>query len=91
MNSTVHLINADWNSVNVDVRQGDNGDVNQNNNLGTRNLARNQEWVIQTEQNIQYRWDRDPDNPNGTYTDWVNIPIYPDQPQDIPQHIGSAG
>jgi hypothetical protein len=69
------LYNRDWQTgVNVEAHQGMSFDPNQNPSLGTRHLTYQTSWIIDSgTDDVQYRRDTDPDNPDGRMTDWTNL------------------
>jgi hypothetical protein len=69
------LHNRDWqNGVNVEARQGSHIVPEQNPSLGTCWLQYNENWVITSgTDDVFYRRDTDPNNPNGNMTEWVDL------------------
>jgi hypothetical protein len=72
--ANVHLINEDWDQVNVEVRRGNETDCALNAAFETKLLARGDEWVIPAPGvDVCYRRDADPDHPNGQWTEWRRV------------------
>jgi hypothetical protein len=67
---TLTLKNQDFASVNVEVRLGKNADCGQNAAFGTRQLKQGETWTITTGQDVCWRRDANPVNPNGQWTGW---------------------
>src|SRR6185369_5775009 len=75
--STVILMNENWAKVTVEVRKGNNGEIEKNPSLGKKTLTKGQEWRIESQgESIYYRRDTDPDHPNGKMTVWTHRPVY---------------
>lgn len=76
---TVILRNKSWNSMTVEARIGNNT-VPENNPLvsgSPKVLYLNNDWNILSDgEDVYYRRDADPDNPDGTMTDWSLRPCY---------------
>ena len=72
---TITLHNRDWQAgVNVEAHQGMSSDYDQNPSLGTRTLSYENDWVIDSgTDDVQYRRDNNPDQPDGTMTAWTNL------------------
>jgi hypothetical protein len=67
---TLTLKNQDFATVNVEVRLGKNADCNQNRAFGTRQLRQGETWTITTGQDVCWRRDANPVQPNGEWTGW---------------------
>jgi hypothetical protein len=67
---TLTLKNQDFAAVNVEVRLGKNSDCNQNAAFGTRQLKQGETWTITTGQDVCWRRDANPAQPNGQWTAW---------------------
>ncbi len=79
MSSRVHLVNNDWDHVEVQVRVGDAGNAEGNPLLGTRDLTRGEDWVVASDgQNVWWRRD----SGDGIFMQWNDQPCYPGQDED---------
>jgi hypothetical protein len=67
---TLTLRNPDFATVNVEVRLGKNADCNQNAAFGTRQMRQGESWTITTGQDVCWRRDANPVQPNGQWTGW---------------------
>lgn len=67
---TLTLRNPDFAAVNVEVRLGKNSDCNQNAAFGTRQMRQGETWTITTGQDVCWRRDTNPAQPNGQWTNW---------------------
>lgn len=76
---TVILRNKSWNIVSVEARKGNNTNPEENPPVedSPKTLNLNQDWIIESDaEDVYYRRDADPDNPDGTMTDWTLRPCY---------------
>ncbi len=74
---TVILRNRNWRNVTVEVRQGDNSWPENNRWIGRRSLSTGEEWPVQSSgEDVWYRRDANPDNPDGNMTVWIHRPCY---------------
>ena len=67
---TIIFRHPNFTSVNVEVRVGPNADCNDNVEAGARQLPRGATWSLQTNQDVCWRRDLNPDAPNGQWTSW---------------------
>jgi hypothetical protein len=71
---TVILANDSWDKVQVQVTKGNNTNAESNPSLGSRTILRDDNWTILSDgENIWYRRDSNPDNPDGSRTYWTLI------------------
>jgi hypothetical protein len=71
---TVILNNENWDRIQVQVTKGNNTDAESNSSLGTRTLHRDENWtILSAGENIWYRRDSNPDNPDGSWTYWTLV------------------
>ena len=76
---TVILRNESWNSITVEALMGNKGVVEENAPVdgSPRLLYLNEDWVIESNgEDVYYRRDADPDNPDGIMTNWSVRPCY---------------
>ena len=72
--SNVVLVNKQWEMVNVEVRRGNEPDCANNATFETKKLFRSDKWSIPAPSvDVCYRRDRDPDHPNGQWTNWRKV------------------
>jgi len=78
--STITFHNQSWKKgVNVEVHFGDDDKPNVNSSIGIRQIAYQEDWRVSCSAAIlQYRRDRNPDNPEGQMTGWTTV-----------QHLGT--
>jgi hypothetical protein len=71
----ITLRNANWqNGVHVIVRKGNNYEPLQNPVIWDRRLEYQETWPIEAgDEDLYYIRDRDPDNPDGSMTDWTVV------------------
>jgi hypothetical protein len=72
----VHLHNTDWPTVQVEVRRGKEGDCGLNAAFETKQLALAELWTIPAPGvDVCYRRDRDPEHPDGQWTEWRRVVV----------------
>ena len=77
----ITLRNSNWeNGINVEVRVASHGNPSDVPffPFGSRKIAHLDSWVIDNDPKFlfalyEYRRDSDPDNPDGTFTEWIRI------------------
>jgi hypothetical protein len=70
----VVLVNRTWTKVNVEVRRGKESDCGKNAAFETKKLLRGESWSVPApDTDVCYRRDRDPDHPNGQWTEWHRV------------------
>lgn len=77
--STVNLRNSAWQAgVRVEAHKGMNQDPDQNPSLGIQMIPYDEAWQIISDVNVQWRREVDPDQPQGQWTQWNDVPVYVD-------------
>jgi hypothetical protein len=71
-----------WNTVKVEVREGNFQNCDQNGSLETRTMHRGETWPISSYNIVCWRRDSDPDHPNGTWTGWTQQSVFADHTYD---------
>jgi hypothetical protein len=69
--ATVSITNTYWNSINLQVRTGNNPNPENNPIVYNNPLARGQTVPFTFPVFLFYRRDANPDYPNGTFTGWT--------------------
>jgi hypothetical protein len=80
--STLILDNPAYNHVIVEVRVGNNADVNQNPTYpgSPFTMSKGNPLTITTQgQDVFYRREGNPDSPNGSWTNWTHVSLAPGQ------------
>jgi hypothetical protein len=90
MPSVLRFHDRDWRTVNVQIRQGNDPVPEKNRSLGTVQLNLDQTYDVVGDENVWYRRDANPDNPDGSWTMWTLRVIYgpPAAPQDLTEELG---
>lgn len=74
---TVYLENESWKRVKVEAVMGNKTPPEANSSLGSEILIKGDKWKIDSNgEDIYYRRDADPDNPDGRMQVWTHRPCY---------------
>ena len=75
--ATITLVNNSWNNLSVDIRVGPSQNCDQNGAQAPLSIPRGSSSAVEVgTQNLCYRRDLNPDQPTGTWTNWVYIPNF---------------
>ena len=86
--SIVNLHNRSWDQVRVQVRMGNRVNPDENRLLGIFILRRGEFRSIPCErEDVWYRREKNPNNPDGEWTKWVHRPCYEGKPQTYDEYL----
>jgi len=72
---TLHLQNARWDRIRVEVRIGPAADCDANPPFRTYNIRRGRVWRVKSEQVICWRFEGDPNTPGSAWTAWQSVQV----------------
>ncbi|MGH7645490.1 MAG: hypothetical protein ACREMR_07875 [Gemmatimonadales bacterium] len=71
----LHLQNARWDRVRVEVRIGPSADCEANPTFRTYNVRRGRVWRVKSDQVLCWRRESDPDTPGSAWTAWESVQL----------------
>ncbi len=71
----LHLQNARWDRIRVEVRFGPSVDCEANPPFRTYNVRRGRAWRVKSDQVLCWRRESDPDTPGSAWTPWESVQL----------------